>query len=134
MRGFALLLCAGAAVIAVPAAGADTVQDQVAESATPTPDDDIKCAVWAAFLIGTNDDPEVKAGYSPTMAYFLGRYEGATGKQFQEEMLRVTKELDEDFNRMVALDDVCPARMEDFGNRLGSLGDEMTSEGEASGQ
>lgn len=135
MKRFAFALGAAAAMVAVPAVAVDdAVQDQVAEEAAPTPNDDIKCAVWAAFIIGTNEEEEVKAGYSPTMAYFLGRYEGATGKQFAEEMVRVTRELDEDVTKLVALDDVCPARMADFGDRLSSMGGEMTSEGEASGQ
>ena len=98
-------------------------------AAAGTAEQDLQCAAWAAYIVGTNDDPDVKQGFGYAMTYFVGLYEGKSGKDFPGPMIATAQTLDNDPSLVEALNPVCIPRTKDIGQRLSDFGDTATDAG-----
>ena len=106
------------AVLGLAASGASA---QLADNASP--EQDLDCAIWASAIAGTTEDKNILVGIGPVMGYFIGRYEGQTGKDIDEPMIaRAPQIKPEDLS---ALDKLCQPRMKLFGQRLVTLGNRL---------
>ena len=109
----ALAALAAFALAATPA----TAQD------ISTPAENLDCAIWAAYMAGTNEDPEAEAAFAIALSWFTGLYEGQTGRSIDEPLVaRATQLTDEDIH---AIGSRCVPRFEAYGNRLSVLGDRL---------
>jgi len=115
-RRFITLAAATAVLLAAPAAAEDT-----------TPAQNLDCAAWAAFQIGVSDDEAVRDGLSIAVAWFIGLYEGQTGKTIDEALAARGAQLDR--AAINALTPGCVARFSTFADRLSTLGAEMEKSG-----
>ena len=99
----------------------------------PGPEDDLKCAAWAAVVIGVNkDNPEVVKSLTSGLMWFLGRYETETGKKFEEGLTaeyltRVGPEL-------AGAEAHCQTRLREMGQRLIDWGHTLQKSGEQEAQ
>lgn len=81
------------------------------------PDEDLRCAAWAAVGAGIyQDDPQIGPGFAVALAWFIARYEGATGKPFEEAM--TPEFLDSLQPELQAIQDVCKPRVQEMSDRL----------------
>lgn len=118
MRKF---LIAAALVAVVPAAAQ-------AATAKVNPTEDLNCAIWAANVSGNSEDPEITNGFGLIMTWFIGRWEGATGRKFEEGMtpeyiVSITPRLDQ-------IGEQCITRMVDFGDRMSAWGSKLEKAGQ----
>lgn len=94
--------------------------------------EDMKCAVWASYIAGGADDPEVITGSAYALNYFIGRYEAATGYDFRSAMTEVVNEVEADPELLRAYDGPCIARWEEYLDRLNNwIGEGAEAEAEA---
>jgi hypothetical protein len=117
VRNAGAALLAGIAALSAPAA----VLAQSGPSAEAM--DELRCAIWAAQVSGSTDDPEVEKAFGFVMTYFIGRFEGSSGLDFEQSarvelVVKVAQELE-------AVSLVCGPKMESFGDRLVTWGSEM---------
>lgn len=94
-----------------------------------TPQDDLGCAFWTAAMVGNLKDGEMKHGVSMAMVWFIGRWEGATGRPIEEGMnvanlAAITPKFDQ-------LAKQCPQRMVAFGGRMQAMGEQLQAFGKA---
>lgn len=116
LRPFALAAAAGL-VLATPAAA----QQETAQ-------ENLDCAIWAAYQLGMAEDQAVREGFSIAVSWFIGLYEGQTGQRIDTAMAVRAAEVDEAMiNRLT---EPCIARFSDFADRLGKMGEGMGSGGE----
>ncbi|HWK41160.1 MAG TPA: hypothetical protein VNR60_04450 [Croceibacterium sp.] len=119
MRG--LLLTAAALALATPAH---------AQSATdlPEPEQNLRCAVWAAMVLGNNqDNAQVAVGFSMAVGWFSALYEGATGKRFEDTMTpEYVTSLVPDIE---AIENGCKPRMQEMGQRFSDWGAKLQEAG-----
>lgn len=85
-----------------------------------TPEQDLRCAAVTMLLGGSMKDEQRKTGVAAGFSYFIGRWEGATGRKFEEALtpeyaIETAKNLD-------AYRSECGGRMTDFGQRLMTWG------------
>ncbi|WP_067787298.1 hypothetical protein [Paraurantiacibacter namhicola] len=118
-------LIAAAAILSVPAAVS-------AQTPDADPQDDLKCAAWSAMIAGQMQDDEKTANaFGLAMTYFIGRYEGATGRDIAKDL---TPEIVMDAaGNMEATTEFCAARMESLGRRMEGLGTALKAAGDAEG-
>ena len=88
---------------------------------------DLRCATWAAYMAGAAEDQEAAQGLAVALAWFIGRYEGATNRKIEQAMTP-------DFIRsleteMDAVHAECLPRMQQMGDRLTKLGAELQAAG-----
>lgn len=83
---------------------------------------DIQCAAWAAYVVGTSDDPEITTAFGYAMTFFIGMYEGKTGQHFTEAMLVEAEKVETDEVLREAIESVCLPRMQVMGERLADFG------------
>lgn len=113
-----LAALAAFALAATPA----TAQDATAQD-IGTPAENLDCAIWAAYMAGTNEDPEAEAAFAIALSWFTGLYEGQTGRSIDEPLVaRATQLTDED---ILTIGGLCVPRFEAYGNRLSVLGDRL---------
>lgn len=65
-----------------------------AQSASPTPDDDLDCAVLFSVALGERGDAasdREKLGLTLALGYFAGRYEAARGDRLDSAMAAATR-------------------------------------------
>lgn len=111
MRGLAALTAL--ALVASPAAAQDL----------GTPAENLDCAIWAAYVAGSNEDSEVQAGFGIVLSWFIGLYEGQTGRRIDDAMAaRAAQLTDQD---VAAIGERCLPRVEAYGDRLSALGDRL---------
>lgn len=121
---FVASLLAAASIAAMPLSA-------VAQSTSDAAQEDLRCAAWAAMLSGElEDDPETANAFALMMTYFIGRYEGATGRDISEDMTPAF--VVEVGNDMEATSELCLVKMEDLGTRMEGLGTTLMEAGEAS--
>ena len=108
----ALAFSLSAAAIAQPAA---------------TPADDLDCAMFTAIQAGQTEDAEARTGIIYSMLWFIGRWEGATNLKIDDVMTE--QALAGAIPRTQELAGKCAARMMDFGERLGKMGDRLEKAG-----
>jgi hypothetical protein len=93
-----------------------------------TPQENLDCAVWAAYKIGVSQDDTVKNALSIAVAWFIGQYEGQTGTVIDAAMAARARELDA--AGVDRLTDTCVGRFGAFGDRLSSLGAQLSGAAE----
>ena len=91
-------------------------------AADGTPLQDIQCAAWAAYMVSENDDPQAATAFGYAMTFFIGMYEGKTGRDFAEAMLVEAKKFEADEALREAIQRVCLPRMQDIGDRMANFG------------
>ena len=97
----------------------------VAQAATSA--ENLDCAIWTSVTMDENTDPDIVNGLGYALSWFIGLYEGATGKDIDNAMAaRVAVMSDADFKK---LDGVCIARMQGFGTRLSALAQRLAAQG-----
>jgi hypothetical protein len=85
--------------------------------------ENLDCAIWAAFVAGANDDPEVETAFGIILSWFVGLYEGQTGRVVDAAFTARAEQLtDEDLQ---AIEERCLPRVEAYGERLSALGDRL---------
>jgi hypothetical protein len=108
------IILAAALALATPAA---------AQQATPQ--ENLDCAVWAAYKIGVSQDDQVKNALSIAVAWFIGQYEGQVGEVIDPAMAARAQELD--LAAVEALTEPCVERFQAFGDRLSTLGAQLSA-------
>ncbi len=117
-----LLAAAALSLVAMP------VHAQPAP-ASPGPDEDMRCAAWAAVVLGLKkDDPEIASAFGMALAWFVARYEGATGKRFEDAM--TAEYLNSLTPDLVAIEQVCQPRMREMGTRFTAWGTKLQAAGQ----
>jgi hypothetical protein len=116
LRRFALAAAAGL-VLATPAA---------AQQATAQ--ENLDCAIWAAYQLGMAENETMQSGFSIAVAWFIGLYEGQTGRKIDAAMAARTAEMDEAM--IEQLTEPCIARFSDFADRLGKMGEGLGAGGQ----
>lgn len=111
-------------VLAIAALSAASVAQ--AQPSTVQPDEDLKCAAWAAVVVGANQDkPEVVNAFSIAFAWFLARYEGATGRAFEQNLS--ADYLDSLAPELQEIEKICMPRMQEMGTRMTEWGQKIQS-------
>lgn len=114
------------ALVPLALALASSVQAQ--PTPTGAPEDDLRCAAWAAVALGLNkEDPEVASGLGMALAWFTARYEGATGKPFEEAM--TAEYLEALTPELEAIGQACAPRMQEIGERFSNWGSKLEAAG-----
>ena len=90
-------------------------------------EDDLDCALFTAIEAGKTDDAETRNGIIFSMLYFIGRWEGTTGRRI--EVVMTERALTDAARRSTQLTDKCATKMMDFGNRLDKLGSRLEKAG-----
>ena len=95
-----------------------------AQPTPASPEDDLKCAAWAAIVVGANkDNAEIANGLSMALAWFLARYEGATGKTFEQAM--TAEYLEALGPQLQDVEKGCLSRVQEMGSRLSVWGQRL---------
>jgi len=114
MRGaFALAACMAMLPVVATA--------QEAPSARVDARTSLDCAMWAAIHAGQTEDKEASGALTFTMTWFLGRFEGLTGKRF--DAIVTDRDLEGYATRMDELNRICLPLMQDIGDRMAKWGD-----------
>ncbi|MEJ6009623.1 hypothetical protein [Novosphingobium aquae] len=91
-------------------------------NATAIGDSDLRCAGWAAMMVGTNQkDKELASSMSLVLAFFIGRWEGTTGKRFEQGL--TADYINKNGAEIEGAKDECLPRMMDLGTRMTTWGD-----------
>ncbi|MBA4164748.1 MAG: hypothetical protein C0510_08990 [Erythrobacter sp.] len=96
--------------------------------ATYTPERDRRCAAVVAIMAGQMPDDQ-RAGVAAGLSYFLGRWEAATGKRFEDAL--TPEYLLETAGSILTYNMECGARMQAFGVRMQTWGEALKKAGEA---
>ncbi len=118
LRTFFAPLVAAAILVSTPAAAQDARIEAMAR-------EDFQCAVWVSIIAASPmaQDPEVQTGFNVALGFFVGRYEGLTGRGIDEDWnAQAAEQVVLDLERFA---DICGTRMDTFGIRLQNLGSEM---------
>lgn len=111
--------------------GALAVQPALAQSAAPasasTADSDLLCAAWAANSAGKNKTEKETVGLTVLMTYFIGRWEGATGRSIEEGL--TFSYLSANLAKVEGANAECMARAGEFGQRLQLVGNRLQNSG-----
>ncbi|MBT2133503.1 hypothetical protein KK137_04065 [Croceibacterium sp. LX-88] len=90
---------------------------------SPEAERDLECAMWAALVSGSVEDPEIKTAFGFAMTYWVGRFEGRTGRNFDEfatgEFVTSLEPKAEDLRER------CVPEMESMGKRMQDWGQRM---------
>lgn len=126
MSGFIAALAMVASPLATPIEPGEAqravpppVVAQDAGDVKTTPAEDLNCAMWASYRLGSLEEgaaPNVTVGLTAATTWFVGLYEGKTGKVINPALKALS-------NRSTAADidalqPGCLARMAAFGERL----------------
>ncbi len=113
----AILATAGVASVASGQAQPASVEPV---PVTQTPEDDILCAYWASAALGSMepDDPRART-LTMALYFYLGRFEGQTGKPFGDPLSQAADYLDANPALLSGnLGAACITRMEDLTKRM----------------
>lgn len=88
------------------------------------PEEARRCAIWASFLAEElAGDADTQRALLFVTNYFVGQYEGATGRSIaQSGTLDVADLISQDFEQATTL---CTGHMETYADRMGQWGDQM---------
>ena len=93
-----------------------------------TPQDNLDCAIWAAVAGGASQDEKFKNVLAIALGWFIGQYEGQTGKLIDDELEQGVRNIDD--AKYQASAGVCMARLGGFGQRLANLGSGLSKDGQ----
>lgn len=90
-----------------------------------TPEEDLQCALLTAAGVALSKDAEANTGGAAIVSYFFGRYEGRTGKKFDEaDIAATTKTLMENAAELAPK---CQAAALSLGTRMQSWSKSLQS-------
>jgi len=92
-----------------------------------TVDQNLDCAIWASFRLGVSQDEAERTGLMIATAWFIGLYEGQSGRKIGEVMGARAMALSP--QEVQALESSCLPRFQDFGNRMTKLGSDLKASG-----
>ncbi|KRA83138.1 hypothetical protein ASD76_03440 [Altererythrobacter sp. Root672] len=79
--------------------------------------------MWAAVVSGSVDDPDLKSAFGFALSYWVGRFEGRTGKNFDDfATVEFVTSLEP---KVEALRQRCVPEMEAMGKRMQDWGQRM---------
>jgi hypothetical protein len=111
--------------------GAFAVQPALAQSAALAPasaaDADLLCAAWTANTAGKAKTEKEKLGLTLLMTYFIGRWEGATGRSIEDGL--TSTYLSANLAKIDGVNADCMARASEFGQRLQLVGNRLQNSG-----
>lgn len=120
------MIVRGGAIAAVLTA-ALAVATPVRAQEVDTSDSDLRCAVWSAMALGANERQEAATAFSMALVWFLGRYEAATGRRYEEALTPdYVQSLVPDIE---AIELECQPRMREMGLRLEGWGRTLEESG-----
>jgi len=98
-----------------------------------TPEEDMRCALWASAISGGSEDALEREVYAYAMHLFLGRYEAGSGKDFRPALTEAADAADADAGLLESYGPGCNARWDEFIQRLYQWGTDTRegAEGEA---
>jgi hypothetical protein len=83
----------------------------------------LACVAWAAITVGAADDDADMSGMIALLGYFIGTYEGATGRELSSEaLIELIGRPNFDAN---ALEAGCMAEAANLGARMSEVGQAM---------
>nr|NIS40151.1 hypothetical protein [Desulfuromonadales bacterium] len=101
--------------LAAPSVAAETLELSAEEAR--------QCSFWASYLSTEIDDPEVNEALLFAINYFVGYYEGASGRSIGNDgEVDSIVEVAMDIERFTEL---CSIQMEGFGTRMAEWGDSL---------
>ena len=103
-----------AALLAAPLAAQSASAEEPAKGL-----ENVDCAIWAATEIGTGVGADRQMQLSIALAWFVGRYEGKSGRNIDDVLVARQPQLSE--ADIKALASPCEARFKSFGQRLISM-------------
>jgi len=134
VKNIAFLCCALALVLASPlgaqegSAAPSSPGDANAAKAQYSPEDDLDCALVLSLVLGLRQKTmgaDERSGIIAGVAYFLGRYEAASGGDFRVAMAeRYPQFMKSD---IAATGQQCGARLSDFGQRTKQAGEAVSA-------
>ena len=96
---------------------------QAVAGAQAAADPSLRCAAWAAIQAGQATEDESKNAFTYVLTWFIGRYEGATGKRFDEVL--TAGDVEKYGRDMDKLNQLCLPLMLSIGDRMESWGAKM---------
>jgi hypothetical protein len=90
---------------------------------------DLRCAILAAYVAGTIKDAEAQKGLEYAMTYFVGRFEGSTGRKFED--VATVDYVNKLVPEIESLRQPCSERMKSFGERLTAWGAALQKSGDS---
>lgn len=92
-------------------------------AATPSPEDDLDCALVASIILESGEDmtAEERTGIVAGMTYFIGRWEAVRGGDLNSAMVERFQQLN--LAEFSPLAQTCGTRMEEMGGRMTAAGD-----------
>lgn len=111
-------LLLAAALLGAPAALA--VDDGVP---VVSPDQDLRCAAVIAIFAGSGLGDKNKVGGAAGLTYFLGRWEAATGRRFEDAL--TPEYLTETAENISSYNKDCGGRLTVFGGRMQEWGQNL---------
>lgn len=100
------------------------------QSALIEPSEARLCAIWASFLSSEiTDDAETSQALLFAVNYFIGHYEGATGRSIAEgdDMASALQMA----TNMEQITEMCTGHMANYGDRMNAWGDNLQRIGES---
>jgi len=111
----------GLAAVLSLALGAASAQPVAGAQAAADPS--LRCAAWAAIQAGQATEDESKNAFTYVLTWFIGRYEGSTGKRFDNVL--TAADVEKYGRDMDTLNQLCLPLMLDIGDRMEDWGAKM---------
>ena len=101
----------------------------LAAKTKPNPDIELglRCAAWASVQASEVEDPEGVAAFQTVFGYFVGLYQGASGKQITGAQL--TEVIVAEYNEPAAWNAECSTAQLRLGEHLMVVGEDMQAAG-----
>ena len=96
---------------------------QAVAGAQAAADPSLRCAAWAAIQAGQATEDGSKNAFTYVLTWFIGRYEGATGRRFDEVL--TAGDVEKYGRDMDKLNQLCLPLMLSIGDRMESWGAKM---------
>jgi hypothetical protein len=109
--------------LAIAALALTVTAPAIAADANSSAEDDLRCAIWAGHVAGSTDDEKTKQGVGFILTYFIGRYEGASGRRFEDGA--TVDYVASVVPQLGSLQETCKVRMQSFGQRLIAWGEHL---------
>jgi hypothetical protein len=101
----------------------------LASSTASASDADLFCAAWTASIASKAKTEKEKLGLTLLMTFFIGRWEGATGRSIEEGL--TLDYLTANLTRLEGANPDCMERARAFGQRLQQVGNRLKNQDNA---
>ena len=124
------MILARAAAFAATLLAPVSAMAQPASPVRPVPEEaeqELECGMWAAFMAGTAEDPALEKALGFALTYWVGRFEGMTGLDF--DRVATAEFVSGLEGRLDELRQSCVPKMEAMGDRMRIWGEQMQKTG-----